>query len=382
MTIMSLSQFKKQTSKTFSLRNGAIGAIDIALKKYWGTADREHLKKLKAAVDAFTDEKNTKYDGKGGYKNSARDKKDGISNLAEQIIEEMRGKPLATASQISSALSGLKSVPISNSSGQSFVVGANNTRKAGWAYSPFDPVEFSWTVELTTNLQGPLSSAMTARFTEALRRTKMALLLAHEVLIDISGLSTFPTVPTMEQQIYLDYFGPFDKARISKLKRNYTVLKLAVEKGPRIVDLRDTDFGLNCYAACFRADLGTKDTVTGQVSVLNAITVFLGRAFFAPSAMNYSGSTDATVGTLIHEFAHGAINAVDVPPVNAQGSWTHPRKSDNPADDDFGNSTDNQIQASTIPLDKLLATHKPNYAVVNADNYGQFAAALLTSRGG
>jgi hypothetical protein len=97
--------------------------------------------------------------------------------------------------------------------------------------------------------------------------------------------------------------------------------------------------------------------------------------------MNYGASTDSTVGTLIHEFAHGAINAVDVPPVSTTGAWTHTRKSDDPAHNDFGDSTDNSVQASTIPMDKLLAKHQPDYAVVNADNYGQFACALLTHYG-
>ena len=382
MTIMSFAQFKKQTSKTFSLRNGAIGNIDTALKAYWANADADNLKKLKAAVDAFILEKNTKFAGKGGFESSARNKKDGISDLNDQINEQLKGKPLATASQISGALTSLRPPPISNiSTGQAFSVGATNTRKAGWTYAPFDDQEFSWTTELTTDLQGPLSLPQTTRITEALRRTKSALQFAHSALVNIAGLAIFPTVPTSEQQIYLDYFGPFDKARIASVKRNYTVLKLAVEKGPRIVDLRDTVYGKTAYAACFRADLGTRDAGKGQLSIVKGITVFLGRAFFAPGTMNYGASTDASVGTLIHEFAHGAINAVDVPPVNALGAWTHARVSDDPTHGEFGNSTDNSIQASTIPLDKLLAKHQPNYAVVNADNYGQFAVALLTARG-
>lgn len=104
--------------------------------------------------------------------------------------------------------------------------------------------------------------------------------------------------------------------------------------------------------------------------------MFLGRAFYAPG--NYEKTTDDTVGTLVHEFSHGAVNAVDVPPVDPSGSWMHARISDTPTDNDFGVSTDNSIQASTPALDALLARHKPDYAVVNADSYGQFATRLLT----
>jgi hypothetical protein len=88
------------------------------------------------------------------------------------------------------------------------------------------------------------------------------------------------------------------------------------------------------------------------------------------------------VSTLVHEFAHGAINAVDVPPVDATGGWTHARVSDDPASNDFGASTDNRIQASTIPMDQLLAQFRPEYAIVNADSYGQFATRLLLENRG
>lgn len=383
MTVMSLSTFKNLTSKTFSIRNGAIGKIDNALKAYHTPpTTQDKLKLLKAAVDTFKDEKDSKY---GDFSKSAREKKGGIALLSQQVEAALKPAPLVTVSGLSTGRGNLRQVrqgPVGgSSSGTTFTVGAQNTRMEGWAYAAFDPSVWTWTSEVATGHQGTLSVSQTSRITEAIRRTKAAIGHAHRAMISIGQLSAFPTTRTTEQGFYVDAFGAYDATRIAKVKHNFTVLKLAVERGPRIVDLRDTDYGLGCYAACFRGSLGRTEGRTGQVSVISALTVFLGRAFFASGSMNYGESTDATVGTLVHEFAHGAVDAVDVPPVDALGAWTHARKSDDPADRDFGDSTDNSIQASTTATVKLLAQHKPNYAIVNADSYGQFAAALLRHYG-
>ncbi len=388
MAIMTLATFKKKTAKTFSRRNGAIGTIDSALRAYHSPpATKDKLTALNLAVEAFKNEKNLKFAPKGGtFTDSKWESKGGVAELAQQVQDELGSGSLVSVASLTTGRGNLRQVrqgAVSGfPSGQTFRIGENNTRMEGWAYSPFSSAEWPWTSEVVSGHKGPLTLAETSRITEALRRTKTAISLAHEAMIKIKKLSGFPATPTIEQQTYIDYFGTFDADRIKRVTRNFTVLKLAIDKGPRIVDLRDTDYGLSCYAACFRGNLGTTDTGTGQVSVLSALTVFLGRAFFKAGSMNYGDTTDATVGTLIHEFAHGAVDAVDVPPVNSVGAWTHARESDDPGDRNFGSSTDNSIQASTIPLDKLLASFKPGYAVVNADNYGQFAAALLQRTGG
>jgi hypothetical protein len=383
MPIMSFDTFKTKTSKWFSLRNGAIGAIDTALKAYHKAPDSGTLATLKKAVDDFKDEKNQKFGGTGGdYTNSKRESQGGITELSSQVDAELKPKGIALVG-LSVGRGNLRQVtqgPVSSySAGQATRIG-KNTRRDGWAYEAFDPTVWTWTTAVTSNAQDELTKAQETRITESLRRAKAAVSYAHTAVVDLAKLTRFSSPPTLFESIYIDYFGAFDAGRIAKVKRNFTILKLALDRGPTIIDLRDTTYGLSCYAACFRGNLGVSNS-SGQVSVGSALKVFLGRSFFATGVMNYGASTDSTVGTLIHEFAHGAINAVDVPPVSATGAWTHARKSDDPAHNDFGDSTDNSVQASTIPLDKLLAKHQPDYAVVNADNYGQFACALLTHYG-
>nr|WP_199039234.1 hypothetical protein [Dyella sp. ASV24] len=384
MTIMTFAAFKKLTAKNFSLRNGAIGDIDAALKAYHTPpATKDKLNTLKQAIDAFKQVKNLKH---GNYTQSGREGKSGVTLLGTQVAEALKPAPLVTPSTLVSAHGNLRQVqqgPVGAfPSGTNYRVGAENTRMEGWSYAPFDPVEFSWTSAITSGFHGALSLTQTSRVTEALRRTKMALGFAHRAMVRISKVTSFSSPATTEEALYISSFGSYDARRIARVMRNFTVLKLAIDRGPRIVDMRDTDYGLRCYAACFRGTLGQTDGGTGQVSVLSALTVFLGRAFFVSGTMNYGDSTDATVGTLVHEFAHGAINAVDVPPVDASGTWLHARESDIPTDTNFGASTDNSVQASTATTVRLLGQHKPDYAIVNADSYGQFASGMLRHYGG
>jgi len=386
MSIMTYDQFKTLTSKWFSLRNGSIGEIDKALKAYHSAPGPVTLASLRSCVDDFKNEKNQKFAPKAqDYTSSKRESSNGgISRLSDEIDAELLPKVAAmTTAALSVGRGNLRQVsqgPVSSySAGQAHRIG-KNTPRDGWAYEDFDPVRQRFTVPLTANLQGPMSTVQTAKITESIRRAKAAVDYAHSAILEISKLSRFSSPMTLSESIYSDYFGAYSVDRIAKVQRNLTVLQLALDRGPTIIDLRDTVYGSTCYAACYRGNISVV-AATGQVSVPSALQIFLGRSFFAPGVMNYGASTDSTVGTLIHEFAHGAINAVDVPPVNASGVWTHPRKSDIVGDKDFGESTNNSIQASTIPLDKLLAAHQPDYAVVNADNYGQFACALLTHHG-
>lgn len=264
--------------------------------------------------------------------------------------------------------------------GKSQLTNAMSTgvKAQGWRHVAWDAVTYPWTaaVGATQAINTDLSTAEKMRMNEAIRRASLAVTYARDAMISIAGGSGSPA----DMAAFTDFFGASDATRIQKIRDNYTILTLAFTGTPDVIDLRNTLYGLTCYAACFRANLAAVKSKGTGASITGSVNMFLGRAFYG--AGNYEKTSDATVGTLIHEFAHGSINAVDVPPVDATGAWTHARESDNPADNNFGASTDNSIQASTIPLDKLLAQFRPEYAVVNADSYGQFATKLLLNNKG
>jgi hypothetical protein len=89
----------------------------------------------------------------------------------------------------------------------------------------------------------------------------------------------------------------------------------------------------------------------------------------------YNRTTDATVGTLVHEMSHGSFSAVDAPPVDKGGNWKLA------PDLNTWASPDNDVQSSTPELDKRLAAKEPRAAIVNADNYGQFAVEATRLKG-
>lgn len=285
-----------------------------------------------------------------------------IQSVADELETELLGLFSKGKSQLSSVVS-TPVVPV------------------GWTKQNWNSVAYPWTEET-----GPLdrvnlsfTNAETMRMNEAIRRAKRAAVYARDALIRIAGGKG----SAIENEAYADFFGAFNQARVEKVLLNFRILTITFERGLNIVDVRNTRYGKTCFAACFRNSLAAWETKKGQkatLSVTGAIEMFLGRAFFASG--NYEKTTDDTIDTLVHEFAHGAVNAVDVPPVDAFGAWTHARKSDDPAHIDFGETTDNRIQASTKELAKLLAVSKPEYALVNADSYGEFATRLLTRNHG
>jgi hypothetical protein len=212
----------------------------------------------------------------------------------------------------------------------------------------------------------PLTPSEIQRLNEALRRTKNAIEAARDVMIGIAAKSTLGQAPYgRSDQLYIDYFGAFDQTRAKKVLKNYMQLHRAVcaAGGPILFDHRNTDFGEDCYAACKRGN------------VVADVKIWLGRAFFSEGIARgtdfkkvVSHTTDATVGTMVHEFSHGAIDTVDCPPVNNAGTgFVHSY------DAVTWESDDNNIQASTPEDDKKLAAFEPRAAIVNADCYGQFA---------
>ena len=257
-------------------------------------------------------------------------------------------------------------------------ISASEVKPVGWTYKAWDPIVNNFTTAVAAGDKQPdaLSADQIQRVNEAMRRARTAAQLARDAMVRLIGRNNFANLPLpVEEQSYLDYFGPFDATRAQKVLHNFKILTIAFEKGPVMIDLRNTEYGKTCYAACYRSNLGSKAAKTGELSLTGKVDMFLGRDFFKKG--DYDKSTDNTIGTLVHEFAHGAFDAVDVPPVNALGGWGHTRKSDDPTSRDFGESTNNSIQASTPDADKLLAKHKPAYAIVNADCYGQFARQIL-----
>lgn len=90
MAIMSLKQFKRDTDKWFSLRNGAIGLIDNKLKAYHASPVDARLRELAAAIDAFMNEKDQKFAPKGGdHTNSKREKNGAVTELKRQVAAEL-----------------------------------------------------------------------------------------------------------------------------------------------------------------------------------------------------------------------------------------------------------------------------------------------------
>jgi hypothetical protein len=249
-------------------------------------------------------------------------------------------------------------------------VRSSQTRPEGWtlvAYAGLDLVPPGDRV-------GALSGPEIQRINEAFRRAKSAVELARDALIKIQSPNGFPPQLNADQQSYIDFFGAYDANRFQKVLGNMTGLALAFKNTPRVTDYRNQAEWWKEYGGCVRANLISN--AGGSVSLTGTVDILIGRGFLMRGG--YAGTTDATVGTLVHEFSHGTFAAVDVPEVDAFGNFACTRESDTPGDYNFGNSTDPfHHQASQEADDKLLATHHPGYAVVNADSYAQFVRAVL-----
>jgi hypothetical protein len=242
---------------------------------------------------------------------------------------------------------------------------ATNVTNVGWVPKAWDAVSYSWTAALPVASRQPaLTPPQIMRVNEALRRTKFAVESARDALILMARKASFGPTLSADEQSYVHYFGPFDAGRVKKVLANFKTLYGAFTSNPVVVDLRNTAYGTTCYAACFRG------TVTQNLEI------FMGRVFLARG--DYESSTDTTVGTLVHEFAHGSLNCIDAPPLDASGNWVlTPKHLADETHADFGESPINSVQASTVALDRALAARYPKIALRNADNYGQFAKEQL-----
>lgn len=221
-----------------------------------------------------------------------------------------------------------------------------------------------------------LSPVEIRRINEAVARVLKAVTAARDLMIVIAAKQSLAAPLSQAEALYVDYFGAFDRGRAKKVLGNFNTLhKAASGNGPIIFDHRNTDFGEDCYAACKRGN------------VLVNLKIWMGRDFFTEGKSNgkrgnindkhlvYNRTTDATVGTLVHEMSHGVFAAVDAPPVRQGGQWKLA------PDVNTWASPDNNVQSSTPELDKRLAAKEPRAAIVNADNYGQFAVEAARLKG-
>jgi hypothetical protein len=245
---------------------------------------------------------------------------------------------------------------------------------------------------------GPLELG---KVNEAIGRAKAAIEKARDAVLIAQRRKSFNAnvnLMPLEERKYVDFFGTYDATRFARILTNFQVLSLAFGSTPEIMDVRNRKVWWNTFGGCVREN---KVEIRDKVPTLTkSVTMMVGRGFFgatkqavpAPSLSaaarkaawdnvfkaQYEPTTDDTIATLVHEFAHGSFNAVDVPDLDATGTFQCTRQSHVPNNPNFGNSTDPfNHQCGTESADKLLAQRKPDYAVVNADSYGQFTKRLL-----
>jgi hypothetical protein len=253
-------------------------------------------------------------------------------------------------------------------------VGASNVAPSGWRL-----VVYAGTDLLPANQQAPpMTPAQISKVNEAMRRVKLAVEAARDTMLAVAKRKNFTAPMPAEEQAFTDFFGAYDEDRFNRVVANFQVLVLAFNGTPTFTDCRNRRVWANTYGGCVRANLATK-SAKGVLALTGSVNMLIGRAFLGGGT--YEKTSDDTICTLAHEFAHGSINAVDVPDVDNAGVFQCGRVSDDPAHADFGNSTDPfGHQSSQEPMDIIMARHHPEYALVNADCYGQFTKRILLNK--
>jgi hypothetical protein len=236
----------------------------------------------------------------------------------------------------------------------------------------------AWTVEAGVQLQGyamandpqpftavaanvapALTKGQVTRINEAIMRTGSAVTAALEALASVRGVANASDAETL----YAEYFGAFDAARKRRIVKNFQRIDLLLSgarggaKGQvTVVDARNDQQKRDWFAATVRN------------SALNGgVVIYIGRAFFIDTPRDYESSTDYTVGTMVHELAHACFGASDVPTVAAGGQAGL---------DANGMPTVGPV-CNDAQSDRDLAADDPDAALLNADNYGQFAWRCL-----
>jgi hypothetical protein len=244
--------------------------------------------------------------------------------------------------------------------------------------SPAQILMGAWTVEAGVQLQGyamandpnpftpvganmvpALTKGQVTRINEAIRRTGSAVTGALEALASVRGVANASAAETL----YAEYFGAFDVARKREIMKNFQRIDLLLSgarggaKGQvTVVDARNDQEKQNWFAATFR-----NSALTGGV------VIYIGRLFFIDTPRDYESSTDYTVGTMVHELAHACFGASDVPTVASGGKASL---------NAYGMPTVASV-CNDAQSDRDLAADDPDAALLNADNYGQFAWRCL-----
>jgi hypothetical protein len=249
----------------------------------------------------------------------------------------------------------------------------------GWRLVAYDPLVHGGSLLPVPAQTGALSATEIARINEAIKRATAAVVMARDAILEVARRQDFSPPLRIEEQAYVDFFGAYDATRLQKIVKNFRALAIAFESTPEFLDVRNRTVWSTTYGGCVRRDL--VDGTGQQLALRGTVQMLFGRAFLGTGS--YEKTTDDTIATLVHEFAHGVLNAVDVPDVDNSGVFQCTRASDVPTDADFGNSTDPFAhQCGTETLDRLLAQFHPAYAAVNADSYGQFTKRLLIAKRG
>lgn len=256
---------------------------------------------------------------------------------------------------------------------------ASQVKPVGWKLVAYNPRTHGGSMLPAAQHAPALTPAEITKVNEAIRRVRMGVEAARNAMLTVAKRQMFKSPMPAEEQTYTDFFGPYDATRLNRIVTNFQVLVLAFINTPDFIDVRNRTQWSTTYGGCVRRNLAAKNK--GVLSLAGTVAMLVGRAFLGTGS--YQKTTDDTIATLVHEFAHGALNAVDVPDVDAMGNFLCTRQSDDPNNADFGNSTDPfGHQCGTEAMDKVLARFKPEYAIVNADSYGQFTKNLLIYKSG
>jgi hypothetical protein len=242
----------------------------------------------------------------------------------------------------------------------------------------------------------PLVPSEVQKINEAFARAQFAAVAARDALTGVSPkLVTGRTIggqaintsgrtpgasPTMTT--YTKFFGAWDQARFTKVLTGFEAICDGFDAKVQLYDIRNANNGPLWFAACYPGQISRDHNrrATSQVRMVMGRVFFIdsvprrsaGGAFNAQAA--FTATSDATAGTFVHELAHGTFMAIDAPIVDARGNWTLAPISMVPGNPDYGQSPDATNNQSATPAnDALLASFFPDIAILNADNYGQFA---------
>lgn len=200
------------------------------------------------------------------------------------------------------------------------------------------------------------TKSMKIRIEEAVRRTRLGLSLVME------DLPKARQGGSSERTVYEVWFGPYDQTRYLKVLKNFQILVDVIEHSNFDFE-EDTGPDNKYYAA----------TRPGHRSGTDDIQIYLGTLFFN-GGRKYEKSTSATVGTMVHELTHACFYTYDMYLSKDRSSVLDDEHKPSGGWRRWGDLCNDP------DTDKELATRFPEKALENADNYGEYAAAVVRIR--